>query len=57
MTLPLGETRGCLHGFRNRALTQGGSYSYAFELSLAQFVVLLLGVAGLSRLLPRESRA
>jgi EmrB/QacA subfamily drug resistance transporter len=38
------------------ALTQGG-YSYAFELSLAEFVVLLVGVAGLSRLLPRGVQA
>jgi MFS family permease len=38
------------------ALPHGG-YSYAFELALAQFVVLLVCVAGLSRLLPRGSRA
>jgi EmrB/QacA subfamily drug resistance transporter len=35
------------------ALAQGG-YSYAFELALAEFVVLLVCVAGLSRLLPRS---
>jgi EmrB/QacA subfamily drug resistance transporter len=38
------------------ALPHGG-YSYAFELALAQFVMLLVCVAGLSRLLPRGSRA
>jgi EmrB/QacA subfamily drug resistance transporter len=38
------------------ALSQGG-YSYAFELALAQFIVLLMCVAGLTRLLPRGSRA
>jgi EmrB/QacA subfamily drug resistance transporter len=32
-------------------------YAYAFELSLAEFVVLLLLVAALTRLLPRGSRA
>jgi Na+/melibiose symporter-like transporter len=38
------------------ALTRGG-YSYAFELALAEFVILLLGVAALSRLLPRGTHA
>jgi hypothetical protein len=38
------------------ALSQGG-YSYAFGLALAEFVVLLVCVAGLSRLLPHGARA
>jgi MFS family permease len=35
----------------------GRGYSYAFEITLAEFVVLLLVVAGLTRLLPRGTRA
>jgi EmrB/QacA subfamily drug resistance transporter len=38
------------------ALAQG-SYSSAFELALGEFVILLVGVAALSRLLPRGAHA
>jgi hypothetical protein len=37
--------------------TLSNGYAYAFEISLAEFVALLLVVAALTRLLPRGSRA
>ena len=40
------------------ALQSGqGGYSYAFQLALGEFVMLLVGVAALSRLLPRGAQA